>query len=130
MVPLGFKRLIENVDKSWSKSILLVNGPRPQPEFLVGLQPAAFTSDQLKKLQPHIGDRSTVSRLVGTQEMYFSFLTTEVNCGNEARNIADRHNAHRASAAAQLSNYTERCLAKTNFIKGSLSSQSCMTTRL
>jgi len=94
------KHLIETVDKSWIKSIPLVKGPRPQPDFAVGVKPSAFTSDQLKKLQPSIGDWQTTSRLVATDEMYFPFLTSEVKCGNEALNIADRQNAHSAAVAA------------------------------
>jgi hypothetical protein len=94
------KHLIETVDESWIKSIPLVKGPRPQPDFAVGLKSSAFTSDQLKKLQPSIGDWQTMSRLVATDEMYFPFLTAEVKCGNEALNIADRQNAHSAAVAA------------------------------
>lgn len=94
------KLLIETVDESWIKSIPLVKGPRPQPDFAVGLKSSAFTSDQLKKLQPSIGDWQTTSRLVATDEMYFPFLTAEVKCGNEALDIADRQNAHSAAVAA------------------------------
>lgn len=94
------KHLIENVDESWIKSIPLVNGPRPQPDFSVGLKSSAFTSDQLKKLKPYVGDWQTTSRIVATDEMYFPFLTSELKSGNEALNIADRQNAHSASVAA------------------------------
>ena len=94
------KHLIETVDESWIKSIPLVKGPRPQPDFAVGLRSSAFTPDQLKKLQPSIGDWQSTSRLVATDEMFFPFLTTEVKCGNEALNIADRQNAHSAAVAA------------------------------
>lgn len=55
---------------------------------------------QLKKLKPFVGDWQTTSRLVATDEMYFPFLTSEVKCGNEALNIADRQNARSASVAA------------------------------
>ena len=48
------EHLIETVDESWIKSIPLVKGPCPQPDFAVGLKPSAFTSDQLKKLQPSL----------------------------------------------------------------------------
>ncbi len=96
---VNLKHLIENVDESWIKSIPLVNGPRAQPDFSVGLKSTAFTRDQLKKLKPFVGDWQTTSRLVATDEMYFPFLTSEVKCGNEALNIADRQNAHSASVA-------------------------------
>ena len=95
----NLEHLIETVDESWIKSIPLVKGPRPQPNFAVGLKLCAFTSDQLKKLQLSIGDWQTTSRLVATDEMYFPFLTAEVKCGNEALNIADRQNAHNAAIA-------------------------------
>jgi len=96
----NLEHLIETVDESWIKSIPLVKGPRPQPDFAVGLKSSAFTSEQLKKLQPSIGDWQTTSRLVATDEMYFPFLTSEVKCGNEALNVADRQNAHSAAVAA------------------------------
>ena len=96
----NLEHLIETVDEGWVKSIPLVKGPRPQPDYAVGLKSSAFTSDQLKKLQPSIGDWQTLSRLVMTDEMYFPFLTSEVKCGNEALNIADRQNAHSAAVAA------------------------------
>lgn len=91
--------MIETVDESWIKSIPLVKGPRPKPDLAVGIKPSAFTSDQRKKLQPSIGDWQTTSCLVATDEMYFPFLVAEVNCGNEAINIADRQNAHSAAVA-------------------------------
>ena len=94
------KHLIETVDESWIKSIPLVKGPRPQPDFAAGLKSSAFTPDQLKKLQPSIGDWQSTSRLVAIDEMFFPFLTAEVKCGNEALNIADRQNAHSAAVAA------------------------------
>ena len=94
------KHLIETVDEIWIKSIPLIKGPRPQPDFAVGIKPSIFTSDQLKKLQPSIGDWQTTSRLVAIDEMYFPFLIAEVKCGNEALNIADRQNAHSAAVAA------------------------------
>ncbi|KAL2043398.1 hypothetical protein N7G274_003704 [Stereocaulon virgatum] len=94
------KHLIETVDESWIKSIPFIKGPRPQPDFAVGLRSSVFTAEQLKKLQPSIGDWQTTSRLVATDEMFFPFLTAEVKCGNEALNIADRQNAHSAAVAA------------------------------
>ncbi|KAI4125960.1 MAG: hypothetical protein LQ347_005163 [Umbilicaria vellea] len=90
------KHLIENVNEGWIKSIPLVNGPRPQPDFSVGLRRTAFTSDQLKKLKLFVGDWKTASRVMATDKMYFPFLTSD----NEALNIADRLNAHSASVAA------------------------------
>ncbi|KAL8700427.1 MAG: hypothetical protein Q9201_005455 [Fulgogasparrea decipioides] len=97
---IQLKHLIEAVNESWIKSIPLVKGPPPQSDFAVGFKSSAFTSEQLRKLQPSIGDWQMTSRLVATDEMYFPFLTSEVKCGNEALNIADRQNAHGAAVAA------------------------------
>jgi len=80
----NLENLIEIVDEGWIKFVPLAKGPRPQPGLAVGLKSSAFTSEQLKKLQPFIGDWKTTSRLVTTYEMYFPLLTAEVKCGNEA----------------------------------------------
>ena len=87
---INLKYLIETIDESQIKSIPLIKGPRPQPDFAVGLKSSVFTSKQLKKLYPSISNQQTTSRLVTTDEVYFPFLTSEVKCGNEALNIADR----------------------------------------
>ncbi|KAI9818629.1 MAG: hypothetical protein M1832_004403 [Thelocarpon impressellum] len=94
------KHLIETADDGWYKSIPLVNGPRPRPDFAVGMRRTAFTATQQSKLSPHIGGWQTSSRIVATDDMYFPFLTCEVKCGNEGLDIADRENAHGASVAA------------------------------
>ncbi len=94
------KHLIETVNESWIKFILLVKDSRSQSDFAVEIKPSAFTSDQLKKLQLSIDDWQTTSRLMTTDEMYFSFLTSKMKCGNEALNIADRQNAHSVVVAA------------------------------
>ena len=94
------KHLIQTDNESWRNSIPIVKGPRPQPDFATGLKRSAFTSEQLRQLQPYIGDWQTRSCLVATWEMYFPFLTAEVKCGNKALSIADRQNAHSAAVAA------------------------------
>ena len=96
------KHLIETVDKSQIKSIPLVKGPRPQPDFAIRVKSSAFISDQLKKLQPSINNWQTISRLVATNKIYFPFLTIKVKYNNEALNIADRQNAHSAAVAANI----------------------------
>ena len=50
------QHLIETVNEGWIKSIPLVNGPQPQPDFSVGFKSSAFTPEQLRKLRPSIGD--------------------------------------------------------------------------
>ncbi|KAB8360668.1 hypothetical protein FH972_024405 [Carpinus fangiana] len=97
----SLKHLIDSVDETWVKCISIVRGPRPKPDFSVGLRSTAFTAKQLDKLKPSVGDWAATSYVVATDDMYFPFLTCEVKCGNQALDIADRHNAHSASIAVQ-----------------------------
>jgi hypothetical protein len=93
--------LIETVNECWARSIpLIVNSPRPQPDYSVGLRVTAFTSEQLEKLKSLTGGWGIPSRLMATDSIYFPFFTCEVKCGNQGLNIADRQNAHSASVAA------------------------------
>lgn len=99
----GAKRLealIESVNEGWDNSIALTK-PRPQPDYAVGFKRTAFTEDQLKKIQPFIGDFSEMSLFMGTYYMYFPFLTCEVKCGAAALDVADRQNAHSMTLAVR-----------------------------
>ena len=95
-----FKHLIKTINKGWIKSIPLIKGPHPQPDFAVGLKSSAFTSEQLKKLQSSIGNWQTTSHLMATDEMYFPFLILEMKCDNEVLNITDQQNTYSAAVAA------------------------------
>lgn len=92
--------LIENVDEAWTEGIS-VEGPRPQPDYSVGFRRSAFTSEQLKRLDPFIGSVFDASFFVATFRMYFLFLTCEVKCGAAALDIADRQNAHSMTLAVR-----------------------------
>ena len=78
-----------------------VEGPRPQPDYAVGFRRNAFSSDQLKKLDPFLGSVWDTSLFVATYRMYFPFLTCELKCGDAAFNIADRQNAHSMTLAVR-----------------------------
>jgi hypothetical protein len=91
--------LVETVNERWTKSIPLVPGKSPQPDFAVGLTLASFSHDQLQKLRPAIGEPDTRSRIVAAAGLYFPFLMSEVKCGNAPLDVADRQNAHSASIA-------------------------------
>ena len=39
------KYVIKTVDESWIKSIPFIKGPRPQPDFAVGLKSSAFAAN-------------------------------------------------------------------------------------
>ena len=94
----------ETVNACWVLSITFIKppgsrpGPRPQPDFGLGFKRDAFSREQIRKLQPFIGDLLTDSTLIAaTYNMYLPFFSAEVKCGAAALDIADRQNAHTQS---------------------------------
>ena len=95
--------LIESVNEGWNDSIP-VTKTRPQPDYAVGFRREAFTEDQLRRLEPFVGeitDSRNESYFMATYYMYFPFLTCEVKCGAAALDIADRQNAHSMTLAVR-----------------------------
>jgi len=90
--------LTESVNEGWNNSIPLT-GTRPQPDYSVGFRREAFTEEQLKKLQPFVGELTDQSFFMATYYLYFPFLTAEVKCGAAALDVADRQNAHSMTLA-------------------------------
>ncbi|QSS52297.1 hypothetical protein I7I53_07891 [Histoplasma capsulatum var. duboisii H88] len=74
--------------------------PRPQPDYAVGFSYQAFTQKQLSNLAPFIGDISQTSFFLGTADMFFPFLTSEVK-SRAALDIADCQNAHSMTLAVR-----------------------------
>jgi hypothetical protein len=89
--------LIESVNEGWNNSIP-VTKPRPQPDYTVGFKRSAFTEEQVKKLQPFVGELTETSFFMGTWYMYFPFFSSEVKC---ALDVADRQNAHSMTLAVR-----------------------------
>lgn len=87
------RMLTETVNEGWNNSIPLL-GPRPQPDYGVGFKRESFNQDQLRKLQPLIGELDDQSLFVATYDLYLPFLTAEVKCGAAALDVADRQNLH------------------------------------
>lgn len=92
--------LIESVNEGWNNSIPLTP-TRPQSDYAVGFRREAFTEEQLKKLQPFVGDLNDQSFFMATYYLYFPFLTCEVKCGAAALDVADRQNAHSMTLAVR-----------------------------
>lgn len=88
--------LIESTNEGWNNSIPIV-GSRPQPDYSVGFSCEAFTSDQLQRLQPLVGNPTDTSLFMATYYMYFPFLMSEVKRGAADLDGADRQNAHSAA---------------------------------
>ena len=91
---------IESVDEGWHSSIPITD-PCPQPKYAVGFRRSAFSEEQLKKLQPFLGDPSSLSYFKGTYYMHFPFLTCEAKCGSAGLDIADRQNLHSMTLAVR-----------------------------
>ena len=87
--------LKESTNAGWNQSIPF-EGPRPQPDFSVGFGRNAFSDDQLKRLR---FDLYAKTHFTATFKIYFPFFTSEVKCGEQALNIADRQNAHSMTVA-------------------------------
>ena len=94
--------LYECVNEGWNSAISF-HGTRPQPDYSVGFGRSAFTEEQLKKLEPFVGDIGSKSAtfFMATTRMYFPFLTAEVKCGAAALDVADRQNAHSMTVAVR-----------------------------
>ncbi|KAL8905098.1 MAG: hypothetical protein Q9207_002839 [Kuettlingeria erythrocarpa] len=96
--------LFECVNEGWNTAIPF-HGTRPQPDYSIGFGRSAFTEQQLKRLDPLVGDILYDSKLttyfMATSRMYFPFLTCEVKCGAAALDVADRQNAHSMTIAVR-----------------------------
>ncbi|MCJ1245204.1 hypothetical protein MMC30_002405 [Trapelia coarctata] len=91
--------LREEINTVWTKCICLASGPRPKPDFVVGLKSSAFTEIELKKLTPYVGGSNETCFVKVTNDIFFPFLTCEAKCGEVGLTVADRQNAHSASIA-------------------------------
>ncbi len=68
--------LYECVNEGWNSAIPF-HGTRPQPDYSVGFGRPAFTEEQLKKLEPFVGEigSKALTYFMATTRMYFPFLT-------------------------------------------------------
>jgi hypothetical protein len=89
----------EDLNTLWTKCICLAEGPRPKPDFAVGLKESVFTQEEYEKLIPYIGGSKETCYVKVTNDIFFPFLMCEVKCGEVGLDIADRQNAHSASIA-------------------------------
>ncbi len=111
--------LYECVNEGWN-SVIPFHGTRPQPDHSVGFGRSAFTEEQLKKLEPFVGEigSKALTYFMATTRMYFPFLTCEVKCGAAALDVADRQNAHSMTVAVRA--LVDHIAAPTNTANDSL----------
>ncbi len=69
----------------------------------MGFGRSAFIEEQLKKLEPFVGEIGSKSTtyFMAITRMYFPFLTCEVKCGAAALDVADRQNAYSMTVAVR-----------------------------
>ena len=103
----NLEHLIEEINVEWTKCMCLA-GPRPKPDFAVGLMSSAFTDNEVEKLKFYAAPGKAT---LFTGKLYFPFLVCEVKCGENGLNIADRQNAHSASMAVNAIVQLYRALA-------------------
>ena len=89
--------LIEGYNDRWVKAIPFY-GPRPQPDHTVGFKWSAFTELQRRKLGI---EPTSKSFYTAREDIYFPFLMSEVKCGKQALDLADRANAHSMTIAVR-----------------------------
>lgn len=98
--------IIVGLNERWNESVPLTQtARRPQPDFTAGFRRTAFSTGQLKKLEPLIGNvyasRKMSSLLLATWRMYFPCFTCEVKCGQGGLDIADKQNANSMTLAVR-----------------------------
>ena len=89
--------LIQGYNDQWVKAIPFY-GPRPQPDHTVGFKWSTFSEEQRRKLRV---DPMEKSLYTAREDIYFPFLTSEVKCGKQALDLADRPNAHSMTVAVR-----------------------------
>ncbi|KAK5246698.1 hypothetical protein LTR20_007367 [Exophiala xenobiotica] len=90
-----FSGLIEGHNDLWVKAIPFY-GPRPQPDHTYGFRWSNFTETQRRKLGIEPSEKSYYT---AREDIYFPFLVSEVKCGKQGLDLADRPNAHSMTIA-------------------------------
>jgi hypothetical protein len=90
-----FGPLIEGHNDLWVKSIPFY-GPRPQPDHTYGFKWSNFTETQRQKLNIEPSEKSYYT---AREDIYFPFLVSEVKCGKQGLDLADRPNANSMTIA-------------------------------
>jgi hypothetical protein len=80
------EHIAEEVCADWTKSKPLA-GPKPRPDFAVGIARSAFRDEEIVKLKHHSSwERATLF----TNNIYFPFLLCEAKSSDQVINRADR----------------------------------------
>ncbi|KAL2867134.1 uncharacterized protein BJX67DRAFT_381156 [Aspergillus lucknowensis] len=104
---IEFEHLVDSINEPWDGSNALnppaanppgrglqYRLPKPQPDYAVGFKVDAFTREQMRKLQPHLGTGNDTSFFKGTLEMLFPFFAVEIKAFIGSMEAAGRANRH------------------------------------
>ncbi|KAJ5718778.1 hypothetical protein N7488_004424 [Penicillium malachiteum] len=87
----------DKYNDQWSKA-QPIYGPRPQPDHARGLKWSAFTEAHRHKLSI-MSDEKLLS--IPREDMFFPYLTAEIQSENQALEFADRQNMHNMCIAGR-----------------------------
>jgi hypothetical protein len=93
----GLETICEAMDAEWTQCMTLC-GPRPKPNFVAGVAPAAFTNKEIEKLRMN---HSSACPNLFPENMYYPFLLCEVKGSDRPIQEAERQSMHSASIAVQ-----------------------------
>ncbi|RMZ75771.1 hypothetical protein DV738_g5282, partial [Chaetothyriales sp. CBS 135597] len=89
------EHIAEEVCADFTKAKPLA-GPKPRPDLSIGIDPSAFSDEEIAKLKNHSSpERATLF----TDNLYYPFLLCETKCGNQVVSRADRQNIRSSSMA-------------------------------
>ncbi|KAF2209205.1 hypothetical protein CERZMDRAFT_61562, partial [Cercospora zeae-maydis SCOH1-5] len=94
---LGMDQMREAIDAEWTQCSTIC-GPRPKPDFVIGISSSAFAKDEKEKLR--LSHTSACPNLF-PENMYYPFLICEVTGDDRPIQEAERQSMHSASIAVQ-----------------------------
>lgn len=93
----GMDQMSEAINAEWTQCNT-ISGPRPKPDFAIGISSTAFTADEMEKLM--LSHTSACPNLF-PENMYYPFLICEVKGSGRAIQEAERQSMHSASIAVR-----------------------------
>ena len=91
------EHVVDEVRTDWYQQCVLA-GPCLRPDLSIGFSSSAFTEAEIDKLKRYTNVDNWTQF---TGDMYFPFLMSEVKCGTQGLDAADRQNMHSCSVAVK-----------------------------
>lgn len=93
----GMDQMSEAINAEWTQCNT-ISGPRPKPDFAIGISSTAFTEDEKEKL---LFSHTSACPNLFPENMYYPFLICEVKGSDRAIQEAERQSMHSASIAVR-----------------------------